>query len=165
MATADLVGLLLGNLLDVNATDGAEDDHRLLGGAVPDNTGVVLLLNFGLRVNEHAARHLAADLDLQHVDGVRGGFVWRVGELHAAGLHPAAAEHLALDDARPVDLLGRGLSLLRSCCETKLGDRDSGAANDLASLVFVKAHWRRRTLAATLRPCQPGKQKAARCSP
>ena len=165
MATADLVGLLLGDLLDVNATDRAENNYRLLGGAVPNNTGVVLLLNFGLCVNQHAAWHLAANLDLQHVDCVCCGLVWRVGELHAAGLHPAAAKHLALDDARPVDLLGGRLRLLRGRCETKLGDRDSGAANDLAGLVFVKAHWRRRTLAATLRPCQPGKQKAARCSP
>ena len=64
---ADLVGLLLGDLLDVDAADGREDDHRLLADAVPDDAGVELLLDLGLGVDQHAARHVAVDLELQDV--------------------------------------------------------------------------------------------------
>ena len=46
---ADLVGLLLGDLLDVDAADRREDHHRLLARAVPDDAGVVLLLDLRLR--------------------------------------------------------------------------------------------------------------------
>ena len=34
------------------------------------------------------------------------GLLRRVGELHAAGLHPPPGEHLRLDHHRPADLLG-----------------------------------------------------------
>ena len=65
--------------------------------AVPSQTtlGVVLLLDLGFRVDEDAARHVAVDLELEDRLGVLGGLLGRVGELDAAGLHPAAAQHLA----------------------------------------------------------------------
>src|SRR3712207_7953461 len=43
-------------------------------------------------VDEHAPRHVPVDLELQDVAGVLLGLLRRVGELHAAGLHPAAGE-------------------------------------------------------------------------
>ena len=63
----DLVGLLLGDLLDVDAADGREDHHRLLADPVPDDARVVLLLDLGLRVDEHAAGHVPVDLERQDV--------------------------------------------------------------------------------------------------
>ena len=94
MAAADVIGVLLGDLLDVDPAHVAEQDQRPLAGAVPDHARVVLLLDLGLRVDQHAARHVAADLEPQDRLGVRGGLVGRVGELDAAGLHPAAGQHL-----------------------------------------------------------------------
>ena len=106
MPAADLLGLLLGDLLDVDAADGGEDHHRLLADPVPDDAGVVLLLDLGPRVDEHAARHVAVDLEREDVAGVLLGLLGGVGELHAAGLHPPAGEHLRLDHRRAADALG-----------------------------------------------------------
>ena len=103
MAPADALGLLRGDLLDVDAADRREDDHRLLARAVPDHAGVVLLLDLGARVDEHAARHVPVDLEREDLARVRLGLLGRVGELDAAGLHPPAAEHLRLDHRRAAD--------------------------------------------------------------
>ena len=89
VAAADVVGVLLGDLLDVDPAHVGEQQERALGGAVPDHARVVLLLDLGLRVDQHAAGHVAVDLELQDVLGVTLGLVGGVGELHAAGLHPA----------------------------------------------------------------------------
>ena len=59
-----------------------------------------------------------------------------LGELHAAGLHAAAGEHLRLDDDGAADALGDALGLLRVAREAVIGDRDAGAPYDLARLVF-----------------------------
>ncbi len=71
-----------------------------LRGAVPDDARVELLVDVGLGVDEDAARHVAVDLEHEHVARVRLGLLGRVGELHAAGLHAAAREHLRLDHRR-----------------------------------------------------------------
>ncbi len=140
MAAADLVGLLLGDLLDVDAADRREDHHRLLPDPVPDDAGVELLRDVGLRIDQDAARHLAVDLQLQDVGGVRLRLVGRVGELHAAGLHPAAGQHLRLDHGRPGDALGDRPRLLRIGGEPVVRNGDSGASDDLARLVLVEPH-------------------------
>ena len=106
MPAPDLLGLLLGDLLDVDAADGREDHHRLLARAVPDDARVVLLLDLRLRVDEHAARHVAVDLEREDLARVRLGLLGRVGELDAAGLHAPAGEHLGLDHRRAADPLG-----------------------------------------------------------
>ena len=67
----DLLGLLLGDLLDVDAADRREDHHRLLAGAVPDDAGVVLLLDLRPRVDEHPARHVPVDLEREDLARVR----------------------------------------------------------------------------------------------
>ena len=69
--------------------------------AVPENRGVVLLLDLGLRVDEHADRHVAADLELEDRLGVLGGLLGSVGELDAARLHPPAGQHLDLITVGP----------------------------------------------------------------
>ena len=101
-------------------------------GPVPDDAGVVLLLDLGLGVDEDAARHVAADLELEDLGGVRLGLLGRVGELDAAGLHPAAGQHLGLDHGRAADLLGGLAGLIGGRAEAVLGDRDSGPLDDPA---------------------------------
>ena len=103
MAAADVVGVLLGDLLDVDPAHVAEQHHRPLRAPVPEHGGVVLLLDLGLRVDEDADRHVAADLELEDRRGVRLGLLGGVGELDAAGLHPAAGQHLRLDHGRAAD--------------------------------------------------------------
>ena len=78
--------------------------------------------------------------------GVRGGLLGRVGELDAAGLHPAAAQHLRLDHDRPADLLGGLAGLLGGRAEAVLGDGDPRQLDDLPCLELVEAHQRRGTL-------------------
>ena len=140
VAATDLVGLLLGHLLDVDAADRGEDHHRLLAQAVPDDAGVVLLLHLGLGVHQHAARHVAADLELEDVLRVVGGLVGAVGELHAAGLHAAAGEHLGLDHGRAADPVRDLARLLVGGGEPEVGDRNPGPLDDLAGLVLEEAH-------------------------
>ena len=126
VAAADVVGVLLGDLLDVDAAHVAEQQQRPLAGAVPDHAGVVLLLDRGLGVDEHAARHVAADLELEDRLGVLGGLVGGVGELHAAGLHAPAGQHLRLDHRRATDPLRDLARLVGGRGEAEVGDRDPG---------------------------------------
>ena len=140
MAAPDVVGVLLGDLLDVDAAHVAEQHQRLLGGAVPDDAGVVLLLDLRLRIDEHALGHVAVDLELQDVLGVGGGLVGRVGELHAAGLHAAARQDLGLDHGGAADPLGDLPRLRRGGGEAVVGDGDAGALDDRPRFVFVELH-------------------------
>jgi hypothetical protein len=94
MAAADVVGVLLGDLLDVDAAHVAEEHHRALGSPVPEHRGVVLLLDLGLRVHQDPDRHVPADLELQDRLGGLLRLRGRVGELDAAGLHPSAGQDL-----------------------------------------------------------------------
>ena len=136
----DVIGVLARDLLDVDPAHVAEEDHRLLRDPVPDDARVVLLLDVGLRVDEHAARLLAVDLELEDVGGVGLGLLGRVGELHAAGLHPPAGQDLGLDDRRPADALRDRLGLGRIGREAEVRDRDARALDDLASFVFEETH-------------------------
>jgi len=102
----DVVRVLLGHLLDVDPAHVGEEHDRLLADAVPDDAGVVLVLDRRPRVDEDAPRHVPSDLELEHPLGVPGRFVGRLGELHAARLHPSASEHLGFDHHGTGDLLG-----------------------------------------------------------
>ena len=84
-----------------------EQHHRPLADPVPDDAGVVLVLDGGAGVDQHAAGHVAVDLEVEDVLGVLGGLVGRVGELDAAGLHPPAGQHLGLDHHRAADVARR----------------------------------------------------------
>ena len=143
----DVVGVLLGDLLDVDPAHVAEQHHGLLADSVPDDARVVLVLDVGLRVDEHAARHVAVDLELEDVLGVLGGLLRRVGELHAAGLHAAACEDLGLDHGWAVDALRDRPGFVCGLGEAVLGDRDPRLGDDRAGLVFEEAHRRRGRLA------------------
>jgi hypothetical protein len=134
--------MALGDLLDVDAAHVAEQHHRLLADPVPDDAGVVLLRDTRLGVDQHAARHVAVDRQPEHVLGLRGRVLGRVGELHAARLHPPAGEHLRLDDDRLADASSDLARLLRRRGEAVVGHRDPGALDDLARLVLEEPHAR-----------------------
>ena len=102
----DVLGVLLGDLLDVDAAHVAEDQHRQLAPAVPGDADVVLLGDGALLLDENRVGLLAVHHDRQDLVVQPGGLVGGVGELHGAGLHAAAGEDLALQDDRPADLAG-----------------------------------------------------------
>jgi hypothetical protein len=137
---ADPLGLLLGDLLDVDAADRGEDDHRLLARPVPHHAGVVLLLHLGARVHEHSAGHVPVDFQCEDLPCMGYRLLRRVGEAHAAGLHPPSAEDLGLDHRGPADA-GRDLAgLLGVGREPVVGHRDPGAPDELAGLVLEEPH-------------------------
>ena len=143
---ADVVGVLFGDLLDVDAAHVAEEHQRLLGGAVPDDAGVVLLLDLRLRVDEDTAGHVPADLQLEDVARVGLGFLGRVGELDAAGLHAPAREHLRLDHGRTADPRGDLRRLGGVGREAVVGDGDACALDDLARLELEESHAARKPI-------------------
>ena len=146
---ADVVGVLLGDLLDVDAAHVGEEHHRALGAAVPEDRGVVLLLDLGLRVDQDADRHVAVDLELE--DLRRRATPPRSGV--SANLTPPAfirppVSTWDLITVGPADPL-RGLAGLRGgLAEAVLGDRDPGPLDDAAALELVEAHGRRRRVPA-----------------
>ena len=85
---------------------------------------------------------------VQDVLGVALGLIGRVGELDAAGLHPAAGQHLGLDHDRAVDL---GSAICRASLwrlrEAVLGDGNARLGHDRPGLVLEEAHRRRGSLA------------------
>ena len=83
-----------GDLLDVDPAHVGEDQDRALARRVPRDPGVELPCDRDPRVDQHATRLVAADLKREDRLGVRLGLLGRVGELHAAGLHAAAGQHL-----------------------------------------------------------------------
>ena len=140
VAAGHVVGMLLGHLLDVDPAHVGEQHHGPLADAVPHHPGVVLVLDRGTRVDQHAPRHVTADLQVEDVLGVAGSLVRRVGELDATGLHPAAAQHLRLDHHGPADLLGDAPRLVGGLGEAVPGDRDAGLGHDRPRLVLEEPH-------------------------
>ena len=133
--------MLLRDLLDVDAAHVAEDDHGPAGGGVPGDGGVVLLLDRAALLYEHAHRLLPVDLDAEDRLGGRGGFLGRVGEAHAAGLHPPAAEHLRLEHDGPAEL-ARGAGRLGGVeGDAALRQRHAVPRQQVLRLVLVEAHW------------------------
>ncbi len=139
---ADVVGVLLGDLLDVDPAHVGEEHHRALRAAVPEHGRVVLLRDVRLGIDQDADRHVAADLELEDLRCVLGGLVGRGGELHAARLHPPAGQHLRLDHRLAADPLGGRAGLVGRRAEAVVGDRNAGPLDDPARFVLVEAHGR-----------------------
>ena len=146
MAAADVVGVALGDLLDVDAAHVAEQHQWPLRGPVPDDPGVELLLDLRFGIDQYPTRHLPVDLQLEDLLRMYSCLGGRVGELHTPRLHPPAAQHLGLDHHRPADLLGNSARLLGARAEAIPGDGDTRQLDDLACLVLIEAHQRRGTL-------------------
>ena len=137
-----MLGVLLSDFLDVDAAHVAEDDQRALGATVVGDGGVVLLVDRPLLLDEHADGCKAVDLQFEDLRGVIAGFLGGVGELDAAGLHPAAAEDLRFDDDRTAELRGGLGGLFGGGRELPFRERDTVAGEDLLRFVLVEPHAR-----------------------
>jgi hypothetical protein len=144
MAAADVIGMVLGDLLDVDPAHVRKEHHRALGASVPEHRGVVLLLDLGLGVHEDADRHVPVDLELEDLLGVPLRLLRRVGELDPARLHPAPGQDLRLDHGGAPDPLGGLARLGGGLGEPVLGDRDPGPLDYAAAFELVEAHGRSR---------------------
>ena len=107
---------------------------------VPHHSGVVLLLDLGPGVDQHAAGHVAVDLEPQDVLGVVGRLSGAVGELDPAGLHASPGQDLRLDHGRPADPLGDLTRSVGTGGEPEVADWDACALDDLAGLVLEEPH-------------------------
>ena len=94
----DRLGMVHGDLLDLDAALGGAHQQDPARRAVQDGRHVVLGGDVGGRGDEHLAHRDALDV---HPDDRRGdplGLVGRGGQLHATGLAATADEDLGLDD-------------------------------------------------------------------
>jgi hypothetical protein len=134
------VGILLGNLLDLDTALRREHEERLLGAPIEGDREVVLLLDVGRLLDPELAHDVAADVEAE--DSAR--FLLRVGgivgELDAAGLAATAGEHLSLHDDGAAERRCRGARFLRRDCEPAVRDRNADAAEELLALVLVQIH-------------------------
>ena len=97
--------------------------------------------------------------------GVGLGLLGRVGELHAAGLHPAAGQHLGLDHGRAADVLGDLLGLLVGGGEPVLGHGNARGLDQAAAFVLEEAHRRRGSLSGQDECLTAGQRREGRGVP
>ena len=135
-----MLGVSFGDLLDVDPAHVREQHHGQLADPVPHHARVVLPLDRGAVVDEHAAGHVPADLEVEDVLGVLGRLLWRIGEFDAAGFHPPPGEDLGLDHHGPPDLLGDPASLVGGLREAVPSDRNARLVHDGPRLVLEEAH-------------------------
>ena len=134
------VGVLLGDLLDLDPTLGREHEQRLLDATIERQREVVLLRDVGRLLDPEALDDVALDVEPDDVLRVLLGLV-RVGcELDAARLAAPAREHLGLDDDRAAEHLRRLPRLAGRRRQPTFADRDSDAPEELLALVFVEIH-------------------------
>ena len=130
------LGVLLGDLLDVHAAHPREHHHRLLGAAVEDDRGVVLLVDLGGLLDVELVDREAADVHAEDVLSVLLRLLAAVRELDPARLAAPADQHLRLDDARVAERLGGLDGLLHGGGGPPLGHGDAVLGEKLLSLVL-----------------------------
>ena len=94
----EVLGMGLGDFLDVDAAHVAEEQDRRLGAAIPGDRNEVLVGDRALGLDQHRPCGFAVDHDRQHVLVVGGGLVGRIRELHGAG--PSCARPRAPGSSR-----------------------------------------------------------------
>ena len=132
--------------LDVHAAHAREHHHRLLGAAVEDDRGVVLLVDLGGLLHVQLVDGEAADVHAEDRLGVLLGLLAVVRELDAARLAAAADQDLGLDHARIAERLGGLDGLLDRRGGTPLRHGHAVLGEELLSLVLEEVHLRRGTL-------------------
>ena len=137
----DGVGVLLGDLLDVDAALRRQHQQVLLGRPVEREAGVVLLVDVGGVLDPHPLHDVALDVHAEDVAGVRADLVGVVGQLDAAGLAAAADLHLGLDDDRVAGGFGLRDRLVDGVGHAAGADRDAVAGEVLLALVLEQIHW------------------------
>jgi hypothetical protein len=140
------VGVLLGDLLDLDTALGGEHQERLFRPTVEGHREVVLLGDLGGALDPELPHDVAADVEAEDLFGLPLGVGRVVRQLDPAGFAAAAGEHLRLYHDLPAQLLGCGARLGRRGRRPALGRRDPEAPEELLALVLVQVH-RRRTLA------------------
>ena len=134
------VGVLLGDLLDLDAALRREHEERLLLATVERDREVVLLRDVGRLLDPELADDVAVDVEPEDVARflLRVGGV--VGELDAARLAASAGQHLSLDDHGASERRRSGACFFRRHREPAVRDRDAHAAEELLALVLVQIH-------------------------
>ena len=137
---ADCGRLCRGDLLDVHAAFGGEEDERLARGHVVQHGGVEFALDLGLLLDQQALDHVIADAHAEDLPGHFLGFIRRAGELDAAGLAALAGRHLRLHHAGP-DLGSRHRGFRVADAENAARHRNAGGVqNQRFRGVFLEVH-------------------------
>ena len=149
------LGILLRDLLDLDAALRREHEQRLPGAAVERQREVVLLRDVGRLLDPEALDDMALDVEPDDVLRVLLGLVRVAGELDPACLAAPAGEDLGLDDDRAAEHLRRLPRLPRRRCQPTLADRDPDAPKELLALVLVEVHWGFEPTCAVVRASTP----------
>jgi hypothetical protein len=145
MESCERIGVLLGNLLDLDAAFGRQYEQRLLRATIERDREVVLLRDVRGPLDPELVDDVPTDVESQD----RARLLLRVGgivrELDAAGLAATAGQDLRLDDDRAAELLSRCARLVRCRREASVRYGDAEAAKQLLALVLVKVQVREFT--------------------
>jgi len=144
----DLLGSLLRDDLDLDATFGGSDHSELLFRAVEHDAEVELALDVGARLDVDLAHELAGGAGLmgdeRHAEDLAGdrfGFFGRLGELHAAALAAAAGVDLGLHHAEFAAEGARGFAGFgRGGGEAAFRDGHTEVSEQRLRLVLVNVH-------------------------
>jgi len=136
----DVVGMLLSDLLDIDAAHVAEDHDRLFGERVVRHAEVVFFRHRCLRLHGHADRKLIANRELEDLGSSVRGLFGGICELHTARLHPPARKHLRLQHDRRVQFSRELPGLLGRARGATVGERDTHLREEELALEFVEAH-------------------------
>ena len=145
----DRVGVLDGDLLDLDAALGRADEHQPLGRPVEHDREVVLLHDLGRGTDEDPPDGQPLDLHRQDLGRDVLGLVRGRRELDAAGLAPAADQDLGLDHDLAGGIAGvgeeadgGGARLRRRAGDLPGGDRQPLGDEQRLRVGFVDLHAR-----------------------
>ena len=105
--THERVGVVRGDVLDLDTALRGEHEERLLRAPVERDREVVLLRDVGGLLDPELLDDMAADVETDDVLCLLLGVGGILGELDPARLTAAARQHLGLDDDLRPELLGR----------------------------------------------------------
>jgi hypothetical protein len=143
---AHRLGVGLGDRLDVHPAHLREHRHRLLGRAVEDECGVVLLVDLACALDVELVDDMALDVHAEDRAGVRLRLGPDAGDLDAAGLAAPADLDLRLDDDWVAELLRGGDGLVDGSRRLALRNGDAVLGEELLALVLEEVHRRRGTV-------------------
>ena len=144
----DLLGSVVGDLLDVHATFGGSHEHDAAAGTIDDGAEVQLLVDVGAGLHQDLADRLAVGVGLvghqvlaQPLLGERLGVLFALHQLHTARFTAAAGVHLSFDDPlAAADLVAGFCGLFGGVYGKALGYRQAVFSEQLLTLIFVEIH-------------------------
>ena len=131
------VGVVRRHVLDVHAAHRRQHQQRHLGRTIEGDRDVVLLGNRHAALDQQAARDVPLNVEAEDRLGCSLGLVGVLDDLDATRLAATTNEHLALDDDRPAELLGRGPCLGNREGNPALSNRDARFREQLFALMLV----------------------------